>query len=43
MKRGFTMKKEEVKAVLFDLDDTLCNSKKASENAILEFKGIIMN
>ena len=33
------MKKEEAKAVLFDLDDTLCNSKKASENAILEFKG----
>lgn len=32
--------KEEIKAVLFDLDDTLINSKKAEYNAICEFKTI---
>lgn len=34
------MKKEEIKAVLFDLDDTLVNSKKAEYNAICEFKNL---
>lgn len=29
---------EEIKAILFDLDDTLVNSKKAEYNAICEFK-----
>lgn len=28
----------EIKAVLFDLDDTLVNSKKAEYNAICELK-----
>ena len=32
------MKKEEINVVLFDLDDTLVNSKKAEYNAICEFK-----
>lgn len=31
---------EEIKAVLFDLDDTLVNSKKAEHNAICEFKNM---
>ena len=30
----------EIKAVLFDLDDTLINSKKAEYNAICEFKNL---
>ena len=34
------MKKEEIKAILFDLDDTLVNSKKAEYNAICEFKNL---
>ena len=34
------MKKEEINAVLFDLDDTLVNSKKAEYNAICKFKNL---
>ena len=32
--------KAEIKAILFDLDDTLVNSKKAEYNAICEFKSL---
>lgn len=38
LKEVLILKKEEIKAVLFDLDDTLVNSKKAEYNAICEFK-----
>ena len=34
------LKKAKIKAVLFDLDDTLVNSAKAEYNAICEFKNI---
>lgn len=34
------MNKKEINAVLFDLDDTLVNSKKAEYNAICEFKNL---
>ena len=40
MERVFLMKKEEINAVLFDLDDTLVNSKKAEYNAICKFKNL---
>ena len=31
-------RKERIKAIFFDLDDTLINSQKAQFNAICEFK-----
>lgn len=34
------MKKEEINTVLFDLDDTLVNSKNAEYNAICKFKNL---